>query len=330
MPPKKSTLTSGNKLLKLFRKLISDSKKHFLSDLAEELECSAQTIIRMIGEIKDEFGPHLEQGFDKKKRWYRYKTFNANNLGLDIEEVRYLSICRDLADPYLPDDIKDRVDKRILSLSIEIMGEKTSYKDGVGKLLEPTYNFFTKGHIDYSNAKFILEQIESSLRNSMIIQIQYYSVHSQKDKEILFRPVRFVCNNSAIYIVGFRICENLKDYENKPISLAIHRIIQIKKTNTQIDINLKESDIEDFGLPWEKEVYAFQIHFNAGRVTDYIKERTWAKDQIIKENPDGSLELYIKTKSIYEVYAWCRSFGDQILSVKQNGTLITDLPSRHF
>lgn len=330
MPQKKSSLTSGSKLLKLFRKLLTDPKKHFLSDLSNYLNCSSQSVIRMIGEIEQEFDNRLEQGFDHKRRWYRFKAINTNSLGLDVEEVRYLSICRDLADPFLSDEIKDRLDKRILSMAIELIGENKKYEEGIGKLIEPEYSFFMKGKIDYSSSTTVIIQLESAIRHSTIIKVNYYSVNSGTEKSINFVPLKIICNNSAIYIIGCRLNEKFELVESKKISLAVHRIKALLLTDKTFKLQSLSNELLDFGLPWESSLSEFSIMFKAGRVVDYIKERIWAKDQKITQLPNGNLELSFKTKSVPEVYAWCRSFGDQIYSVKKDGIEIDDLQGRHF
>ncbi len=71
-----SDATSGAKLLKLYRKLTSERKKHFLSDLAKELKCSPQTILRLINVIEAEIGINLSTGKEENKRWYQI-NFNT-------------------------------------------------------------------------------------------------------------------------------------------------------------------------------------------------------------------------------------------------------------
>lgn len=330
MPQKKSSLTSGSKLLKLFRKLLTDPKKHFLSDLSNYLNCSSQSVIRMIGEIEQEFDNRLEQGFEHKRRWYRFKAINANSLGLDVEEVRYLSICRDLADPFLSDEIKDRIDKRILSMAIELIGENRTYENGVGQLIEPEYSFFMKGKIDYSKSSNVIKQLEAAIKKNTIVNVDYFSVNSGSEKSINFIPLKIICNNSAIYIIGCRLNDNYDLVESKKISLAVHRIKDVFLTDKTFKVQSLPNELMDFGLPWESSLTEFLIRFKAGRVIDYIKERIWAKDQKIRLLPNGDLELSFKTKSVPEVYAWCRSFGDQVALVKKDGVEIQDLQSRHF
>ena len=63
--------TPGVKLLRLFRKLMLDGRKHFQTDLAEELQCSPQTVIRLVAEIESVVGASLESGLENRRRWYQ-------------------------------------------------------------------------------------------------------------------------------------------------------------------------------------------------------------------------------------------------------------------
>ena len=93
----------GSKLLRLFRILISDQRRHYLLDLKETLNCSSQTLIRLIEEIEREVGESLEFGKDGRKRWYKMSPLNKDGrLNLDSDDIKFFEICRDLAEPYLP------------------------------------------------------------------------------------------------------------------------------------------------------------------------------------------------------------------------------------
>ena len=74
---------TGNKLLRLFRKLMISHGKHYMSDLARELKCSPQTIGRLMLELETELGAQIESGMDSHKKWYKFTSRNSNNLGLD-------------------------------------------------------------------------------------------------------------------------------------------------------------------------------------------------------------------------------------------------------
>ncbi len=119
MPRKKDRdATPGVKLLKMFRKLMLDGRKHFQADLADELQCSPQTIGRLAAEIEAVIGVSLENGIEQRKRYYQIRGINRSRLGLEFEELRYLSVCRDLAAPMLSETVAKRIDESIFSLSM--------------------------------------------------------------------------------------------------------------------------------------------------------------------------------------------------------------------
>lgn len=122
MPPKKNPdATSGIKLLRMFRKLMLDGRQHFQGDLSEELQCSSQTIIRLAAEIESVIGINLDSGIKGRWRWYQIRTISRSRLGLDFEELRYLSICRDLTAVSLPEPVLKRIDASIFNLSVSFM-----------------------------------------------------------------------------------------------------------------------------------------------------------------------------------------------------------------
>lgn len=71
-----SDSTSRAKVLKLYRKLLAESKEHYLSDLAIEFSCSRQTILRLILSIENEIGTSLETGKNGTRRWFKINPKN--------------------------------------------------------------------------------------------------------------------------------------------------------------------------------------------------------------------------------------------------------------
>ena len=147
MPPKKDQDTpAGIKLLRLFRKLMLDGRRHFQADLAEEFQCSPQTIIRLTGEIEAVVRACLESGLEHRRRWYQIRTISRSRLGLDFEELRYF-VCRDLAAATLPEQITRRVDDTIFNLSVLMADQGYAERE---KAQNQQVAFFSKGRIDYT------------------------------------------------------------------------------------------------------------------------------------------------------------------------------------
>lgn len=314
--------TTGNKLLRLFRKLMLSHGRHYTTDLARELNCSPQTIGRLMNEIEKELGAQIESGIDSHKKWFRIRSSNSNTLGIDTEEIRYLSLCRDLADPYLNDNVRERLDKLILDLSIKQLGE-AKFNQEYTKIYDPEYSFFAKGQIDYSPYVNIINKLERAAREETVLNVVYRSSKSKLTKNILYVPKQFVCLSNALYVIGASLKDDLTFEKQK--TLSVHRIESVDKTEHKSDFVIPKADISDFGLPWSMEPVTFTIIFKPGNAVTYVQERQWCKNQRMKTLSNGELELTIVTKSVPEVISWCRGFGDRISKVILNGIKVEDL-----
>lgn len=298
--------TSSEKLLKLFRKLMVEGKKHYLSELAKSFNCSSQTILRLMAVIEKEVCDNLETGKDGNKRWYRISSINRSRLGLEFEELRYLSICRDLALPYLPEQIRKRVDESLLNFSLLMADTNYATRE---KLQKEHFAFFNKGYIDYSNHFKIIESLLEAKDNNTICIVQYKALRNKGEiKEHRFAPARFISMNGCLYCLGAGVKENYREMRH-PTYFAIHRIIDVIQTNKPILFEIPDVDLGEFGLPWH-EPKKFQILFKAGGSAEYVKERIWAKNQNIIEQENGDIILEIVTRSELELTSWVRSFGD--------------------
>ncbi|MBQ7584631.1 MAG: WYL domain-containing protein [Desulfovibrionaceae bacterium] len=296
--------TPGVKLIRLFRKLLVDGRRHFQSDLAKELQCSPQTIIRMMREIETVIGINLETGLKDRRRWYRMIAHPPNKLGLEYEELRYLAVCRDLAVPTLPDQIRKRVDSTIFNLSV-LMSEKNFAEQHS----EQHFAFYSKGRIDYSPHNKTLETLLKAVQTHKICLLSYRASGKTSALEHRFAPGRLVSMNQAIYVLGAILEEDYVSVRHYT-HLAVHRIVNCALLDRLFKGSFPEFEGNTFGIPWH-EPREFKIRFAKGRASDYVKERIWADQQSFSEEEDGSLLLTIVTRSEPELLSWVRSFGDQ-------------------
>ncbi|MBQ3683878.1 MAG: WYL domain-containing protein [Succinimonas sp.] len=320
--------TTGNKLLRLLRRLMISRGRLYVSDLAEELNCSRQTVSRLVNEIESVMGNQVVSGIDNHRKWYQYQNSGRDIPGLDIDEVRILSICRDLADPYISDSLRDRLDAIIMDISVTLLGEER-FDSEYRRVFEPDFRFFSKGRIDYEPFSHIITQIEHGIRHHAIMNITYKSQNSGNVRELKMIAKRFVCQNSALYVIGCSLMKDLATVE-KLRSLAVHRIIGAEALRPAPDIAVPDADLGDFGLPWNDRLRAFAITFRPSGAVTYIKERSWCRGQQIKDLPDGGIELSFTSRSTPEVISWCRGFGDCITRVVIDGNEIKDIMKNDF
>lgn len=295
----------GSKLLRLFQLLLVDGRRHFQLKLMERLNCSRQTIIRLVGEIEGVIGAQLVSGMEHRQRWYQIRSISRSRLGLDFEELRYLSICRDLATPYLPEQIKKRVDASIFNFSLLMADAAYAERE---KAQGPHFIFLSKGWIDYSPHFEHLERLVQAIQEKHICLVHYKAAGRVVVKEHCFAPHRIVSMSNALYVLGAGVTEDYKSMRHLT-NLAIHRIENVSLTDKPIDFDIPDSDPGMFGLPWH-EPRTFRIRFKPGRVSDYVRERIWADKQQLSELEDGGVLLELTTRSEPELTAWVRSFGE--------------------
>ena len=74
MPAKRDPYKSyGEKLIGLFVRLLFSGESHSLTELAKMLECSKQTVLRLIDNIRKSYGIDIEEIKKGNKNFYRIK-----------------------------------------------------------------------------------------------------------------------------------------------------------------------------------------------------------------------------------------------------------------
>lgn len=298
--------TSAEKVLKLYQRLLMDGRRHYQADLAVWLRCSPQTVIRLITDIERVAGDCLVRGVDKRRRWYQLKSVSPNRLGLDFEELRYLAICRDLAQPYLSEKAKNRVEQSLFKFSMLLADQEFV---GDENAREARYAYCAKGWIDYEPFFEVLEKLTEAMERKRLCLIRYKSPTSQKIREHLFAARRIVAMNNALYVLGAGATEDGENIKYL-LSLAAHRIRSIELTDRPWRFEIPEADLDMFGLPWH-EPRKFTIKFAPGKASEYVRERRWSDKQTVATDEDGALILEMISRSQPEVEAWIRSFGDK-------------------
>lgn len=317
MPAKRDMdSTTGAKLLRLFQRLMADRHRHFQADLADWLNCSKQTIIRLTREIEGVIGTQLRTGMDARRRWYQLCPNSRSPLGLDFEELRFLRICRDMAQPYLPAQICQRVDGSIFRFAM-LLADAPHLKDA--KRQSSSFAFFSKGRIDYTPHFAHINQLVRAQEEQRICLVRYRAAGQNEVKEHRLAVGSMACMNNALYALGADTEEDCRTLR-RMISLAVHRILDISLTDKPVTFSIPEPSPGMFGLPWH-EPRTFRIHFKAGRVSDYVRERIWAEEQKLEDLPDGSVLLELTTCSEPELTAWVRSFGEDAMLVESNDSI---------
>ncbi|MDR1037963.1 MAG: WYL domain-containing protein [Deltaproteobacteria bacterium] len=315
MPKKKNPDSPGGKLLKLYNKLLADGNTHSLTDLAKFLDCSPQTVLRLVSVIEEVNGGTLKVEDSRKhdrQNWYRLepKKFRASVQGIGSEEVRYLAICRDLATGILPEEMLRKVDDALVSMYVKFGGDGSGAAEADHGCVTREFLFFAKGRIDYTAHTETIVRLLQARTDKSVCFVKYRpGGHAANDlTQHNFAPGRIVSLNNGLYVLGAGV-----DDENRFrrwTNLAIHRISLITVTEGKYDFEIPDASPETFGFP-RHEPKTFRMRFRPGQAADFVRERVWAQEERKDDQKDGSLILTITTQSEPELMAWVRSFGDE-------------------
>lgn len=127
--------------------------------------------------------------------------------------------------------------------------------------------------------------------------------------------------NGALYVLGVEV--NSKDKSAGDICFfAIHRITKVTSTGKQYRFAMPQIEFDQYGLPWH-EPRTYVIHFKAGKTAEWVQERVWSKNQVMRTLDNGDLELQLTTTAEPELLSWVRSFGSEAELVKQTDSVVS-------
>lgn len=307
MPPKGDDATPGDRLLVLYQMLTLDDRRHFLTDLAQGLGRSPQSVNRMIEAIEPHLGKDafIERGMEGKRRYFRLRSKSEEKgLGFGFEELRFLANCVDLAGPRLPPAVAERIGRTLTALALQL-GEQPQELVG-----DSPISFRGKGYIDYAPHLEKLSTLRDAISHRKVCLLRYRA--NGREESVLYRyaPGRVVASGGTLYVRGHKLHEGSL-LKGRPTVFSLHRIETVSLTGEYFGFDADgDEDPGAFGLRWH-EPKRVSVHVDA-KAADYVRDRVWSDDQTIEEHPDGSIILTVSTTSEKELQAWVWSFGDLV------------------
>lgn len=295
--------TPAQKAVTLFCQLMYTGKQHYLIDLAKEMNCSKQTVMRMVEDIGRSYAVTVEKGKDGKRVWYQIRTpRNRPKAALSEEEINHLLLCKDMVCHLLPKGLSQEVDKTIHKTATLLPN-----LDNRAKAFESLAGVILKGSIDYTPQERIITTLLNAIATKTVCEITYKGVRQAEEKLHYFAPLRVKSYREALYVSGWKV--DIRPKEVEPIfemRLPIHRFTAaepVRKTHS-----LQESESPHcFGFP-ECEPFRVKVRLSPDAGT-YVKERRWSSDQIVSDLADGRCDVEFTAQSRPELLSWILSFG---------------------
>ncbi len=292
-----------DRLLTLYQRLTMDGRPHFQSDLARDLGCSPQTVVRLIEVVEQHLGKNaeIERGLDGRRRFYRLRTqAEEKGLGYSYEELRWLAIGRDLAAPILPVGVVERIDRTLASLALHL-GEANG-----GVATGAPISFHGKGYIDYTPHLPTISTLRQAIAKRQVCRVSYMPAGEQSARTYRYAPGHILVMSGTLYVQGYRLGDGslLKE---RATTFSLHRIAAINPAEEYFSFDAADAEAHRFGLNWHAPKRT-HVHIDS-QAADYVRDRIWSDDQTVKELGDGSIELSVTTTSEKELNAWVWSFG---------------------
>ena len=262
---------------------------------------SRSTLGRYIEILKTEYDAPIEFDFKRNGYYYTDSTFSLNQVMLKEGELLTLSTILPLLEQYkntpMEKCYRDLMNKLIMMLPDSITVDSALINNEVHFISDPITTM----------EDGVFEAVLKGTKLHRTLKLEYKTAKDSEFQERLFDPYHIICQKGSWYLLGY-------SHSSDAIRLwAMPRIRNCQITNDKFSIP-KDFKLEDhidvqmgaWGFTGEK--VKVEIEFVKGLKT-YVMERTWHKDQILKENKDGSIYLSFETNQLSQTASWILSFS---------------------
>ncbi|MCP4576038.1 MAG: WYL domain-containing protein [Deltaproteobacteria bacterium] len=309
MPRKNSDKTYGEKLITLFARLLFTRERHSLSDLAQMLDCSKQTVLRLVEDIERSYKVQIEWSMEGRRRFFLLKTLDQQPpmLNLTATELNALYMCRSFAEHLLGRGFLEEA-TRALEKGRAFIPENTGFS---------SHHFasFRPGTIDYTPHQEAIRILLEAMEKKRICKISYRTVMGKESKRFYVKPYRLFSHQDTVYLHAGHAGKPGARYKPPRFDplLAVHRIkkVDLDERFFKIpeDYDFEKTFNRNFGII-KAEAFDVTVEFS-GFAAGFVAERIWSPDQEIKPLSGGKIHLSFSASSEPELLAWILSFGDE-------------------
>ncbi|WP_158414172.1 helix-turn-helix transcriptional regulator [Geobacter pickeringii] len=288
-------------------KLLSRPQGASINEIVENTSVERRTVFRLFKTLEKNGLPVHEVATGIIERQKRYQLEEGavlktpNMAALNYDEILSLYALRGNMGIYSGTMIEESIDSAFRKLGLILPAGIRKAMERYATLFIPT----VKAAKDYSAMQETIDELHYAMLNSKICTITYHSFHDDTEKTFNIHPLHFFERDGGLYL--FAVAARFGNVR----TLAVERILSLEIAEQEFtypeDFNPRELLDSAFNIIFDDPI-AVTVRFSADKVR-YIKERRWASEQTITDEPDGSVILEMKTSGWGEVKRWLLSFG---------------------
>ncbi len=310
MQNRQTDCSYGEKLIRLFAKLMFSGRKHSLTDLTRSLGCSKQTVLRLIKDISLSYEVPLREELRNGRKWVWIER-DGNRKGfepaalLSETEHRTLQMCRAFTEHLLGQDTFVEMER-----AVEKSGQHLPVGvDGGGSV----FGVVRSGVIDYTRHEEVLRTLLSGMADRRVCEVTYRGLNAPAAKTFHIKPLQVFAHRETVYVHARRARTPGQPYKAPKYDplLALHRFEKATLTDTPFHrprgYDFDKVMNQGFGV-WLQKRFRVVIDLE-GWAAAYARERTWSPGQTLEDLRGGGLRLGFWSTSEPEVMSLVLGFG---------------------
>ena len=303
----------GQNLISLFARLFFSGRRYSLIELADSLECSKQTVIKLIEELETLNWLELDKSLVGNRRYYQVRHVQRSKMrvALTDEELDTLIMCRAFTGHLLG---RNQFDAAMSALhkSSQLLHD-TPDGDAATNDESRVYGVYRPGAIDYTPFQTQWQTLLEAMEKSLVCEISYRKILDKRAKTSRIKPLKIFSHRETVYVHARYAKEPGKLFQ--PVAydplLALHRFQSVTLTDTPFtkpaDYDFERTFNEHFGVIKQKR---FRVKAElTGWAAGFTAERKLSPDQKITRRKGGKLIIEFSATSEPEVLNWVLGLG---------------------
>lgn len=304
----------GQKIITLFVKLLFTRDEYSLSELAAQLRCSKQSVLRLLDDLQRAYRLELEERREGNRKYIRLRRPERIPPPMTLSDSEYhlLLMCRDFT-AHLMGQEQFAEATRALEKSQALLA-------GDGRRSDGHFAVFRPGTIDYTPQQAAIRTLVEAMEARRIVELEYHALDEPRPKTLCVKPLKLFAHREALYLharLARRPGRRVRAAEYDPL-LAVHRIRAASLTERRYEFP-RDYDFDavfnrHFGVI-KGEPFEVEIEFKESAAR-YAAERTWSPDQRLEWTAPDVLRLTFRCTSEWELLAWVFSFRERARLVR--------------